>query len=46
MNPLDEMIQSLGIDEEELDDLVFEDEAEAPKEGLKWFSLARVHTEN
>jgi hypothetical protein len=40
------MLQRLGIDEDELDDLVFEDEEEAPKEGLKWFALARVHTEN
>jgi hypothetical protein len=40
------MLQRLGIDEDELDDLVFEDEEEAPKEGLKWLALARVHTEN
>jgi hypothetical protein len=26
--------------------LVLEDEEEVPKEGMKWFALARVHTEN
>ena len=38
---LDDMLQCLGID-----DLVFEEEQEAPKEGVKWLALARVHTSN
>jgi hypothetical protein len=40
------MLRRLGIDEEEIDDLVFEDEETAPKEGIKWMALARVHTAN
>ena len=36
----------LGINEEEIDDLVFEGEPDAPKEGVKWMALARVHTSN
>ena len=40
------MLMRLGINEEEIDDLVFEDEPDAPKEGVKWMALARVHTSN
>jgi hypothetical protein len=43
---LDDLLLRLGIDEDEIDDLVFEDEEEAPKQGLKWTALARVHTTN
>jgi hypothetical protein len=43
---IDDMLQRLGIEDDEIDDLVFEEEEEVPKEGLKWFALARVHTEN
>ena len=43
---LDDMIQRLGIEEEELDDLVFEEEIDVPKEGIKWMALVRVHTSN
>jgi hypothetical protein len=43
---IDDMLQRLGIDEEEIDDLVFEEEETAPKEGIKWMALARVHTSN
>jgi hypothetical protein len=39
---LDDLLQRLGIDEDEIDDLVFEDEEEVPKEGMKCFALARV----
>jgi hypothetical protein len=42
---IDDMLNRLGIEEEEFDDLVFEEE-EAPKEGLKWMALAKVHTSN
>jgi hypothetical protein len=38
------MLRRLGIEEEEIDDLVFEEEEAAPKEGIKWMALARVHT--
>jgi hypothetical protein len=38
------MMQRLGIEEDEFDDLVLEEEMEAPKLGLKWMALARVHT--
>jgi hypothetical protein len=43
---LDDMLLRLGIDEDEIDDLIFEDEEEAPKKGIKWLALARVHTTN
>jgi hypothetical protein len=31
---LGDLLQRLGIDEDEIDDLVFEDQLDAPKEGL------------
>jgi hypothetical protein len=40
------MIQRLGIEDDEFDDLVFEDEEDAPKVGIKWMALAKVHTSN
>jgi hypothetical protein len=43
---IDDMIQRLGIEDDEFDDLVFEDEEDTPKEGIKWMSLAKVHTAN
>jgi hypothetical protein len=43
---IDNMLLQLGIDEEEFDDLAFEEDEEAPKEGIKWMALARVHTFN
>jgi hypothetical protein len=43
---IDDMLLRLGIEEDEIDDLVFEDEVDAPKEGMKWTALARVHTSN
>jgi hypothetical protein len=42
---IDAMLLRLGIDEEEIDDLVFEEEESAPKE-VKWMALAKVHTTN
>jgi hypothetical protein len=42
---LDDLLQRLGIDEDEIDDLIFED-TDLPKEGIKWMALARVHTTN
>jgi hypothetical protein len=43
---LKDMFLMLGIEEDEAGDLVFKDEPEAPKEGLKWLALAKVHTSN
>jgi hypothetical protein len=43
---IDDMLHRLGIEEDEYDDLVFEEEDEAPKEGLKWMALAKIHTSN
>jgi hypothetical protein len=34
------MLQRLGFDEDELDDMVFEEEQDVPKEGVKWLALA------
>jgi hypothetical protein len=42
---LDAMLLRLGIEEEEIDDLVFEEEALAPKE-IKWMALVKVQTSN
>jgi hypothetical protein len=43
---LDDMLQQLGFDDGEIDDQVFKEEKEVPKEGMKWLALARVHTSN
>jgi hypothetical protein len=43
---IDAMLQRLGIEDDEFDDLVYEEEQDAPKQGLKWMALARVHTTN
>jgi hypothetical protein len=42
---LDDMLQRLGIDEDHIDDLVFE-ETDLSKEGIKWMALARFRTTN
>jgi hypothetical protein len=42
---LDDMLKRLGIEEGEIDDLVFED-TDIPSEGIKWLAIARVHTNN
>jgi hypothetical protein len=41
-----DLLQRIGIDEDELDDLVFEDEEAVPKQGIKWMALIKVHTTN
>ena len=43
---IDELLQKLGIEEDDLDDFVFEDEEDVPAGGMKWVALARVHTMN
>jgi hypothetical protein len=42
---IDEMLRRLGIEEDEIDDLVFEEEESILKE-VKWMALAKVHTSN
>jgi hypothetical protein len=34
------------MDEDEIDDRIFEEKIEVPKEGIKWSALARVHITN
>jgi hypothetical protein len=46
LEAIDAMLQRLGIEEDEIDDLIFEEEEAAPKEGIKWLALAKVHTTN
>jgi hypothetical protein len=36
----------MEIEEDKADDLVFEDEPDAPKEGIKWVTFSRVHSSN
>jgi hypothetical protein len=43
---LDDLLQRLGIEDDESDGLIFEEEETAPKQGIKWIALARVHTSN
>jgi hypothetical protein len=43
---IDDMIQRLRIEDDEFDGLVFEDEEDASKEGIKWMALAKVRTTN
>jgi hypothetical protein len=43
---INSMLQRLGIEDDEIDDLVFEEDEAAPKEAIKWMALARVHTTN
>jgi hypothetical protein len=38
------MICFRGIEDDEIGDLIFEEEESAPKQGIKWMALARVHT--
>jgi hypothetical protein len=44
--PIGDLLQRLDLDEEEINDLVFEEEETAPKQGLKWMALLKVHTAN
>jgi hypothetical protein len=43
---LDEVLHRLGMEEDELDDLGFEDEETSPKLGIKCISQAKVQTTN
>lgn len=43
VSDVEKMMQELGLREEDLDDVVF-DEKDAPSEAVRWVALARVHT--
>jgi hypothetical protein len=43
---IDSMLLRLGIEDDEIDDLVFEEDEASPKEAIKWMALAKVHTTN
>jgi ribosome-binding ATPase YchF (GTP1/OBG family) len=43
---IDELLEKLGFEDDEVDDLIFEEETDDPLEGIKWMALARVHTTN
>jgi hypothetical protein len=40
------MIKKLGLREEDLDDVVYEDESLPPTEAPRWLAIARVHTDH
>jgi hypothetical protein len=42
---IDDLLLRLGIEDNEIDDPIFEEEESALKQGIKWMALARVHTE-
>ena len=43
VDDMQQMMAELGLREEDLDDVVF-DEEEAPPEAVRWIALARVNT--
>jgi hypothetical protein len=43
---LDDLLHRLGIEDDEIDGLIFVEEETAPKEGIKRMALVRVHTSN
>jgi hypothetical protein len=43
---LGDLLLRLGIEDDEINDLVFEDEEDAPVGGIKWMALVKVHTMN
>jgi hypothetical protein len=42
---INDLLQRLAIEDDAIDDLIFEEEESAPKQGIKWMVLARAHTE-
>lgn len=40
------LLAKLGIMEEELEDVVFEEAEQQPEEATRWLAVAKVHTEN
>jgi hypothetical protein len=43
---LDSMMKRLGLREEDLDDVVFEDQSPPPVDATRWLAIARVHTDH
>jgi hypothetical protein len=43
---LDDLLHHLGIEDDEIDGLIFEEEETSSKERIKWMALVRVHTSN
>jgi hypothetical protein len=41
-----DLMLRLGIEDDEFDDVVFEEDETAPKQGMKWLALVKVHTAN
>jgi hypothetical protein len=39
------MMQQLGLTEDDLDDIVFEEEWPPPAEATRWLAIAQVYTE-
>jgi hypothetical protein len=39
------MMKRLGLREEDMDDVVFEEEEKQPVEAIRWMAVAKVHTE-
>jgi hypothetical protein len=39
------LMEELGLEEEELDDMIFEEEGPATEDRLRWLAIARVHTD-
>jgi hypothetical protein len=40
------LMEELGLDEEDLDDVIFEEEAPPQVESPRWFAVAKVHTDS
>lgn len=44
-NDLEAMMKQLGLMEDDLDNVIFEEETAVPMEATRWLAIARVHTE-
>jgi hypothetical protein len=42
---VEKMMKYLGIIEDDLDDVFYEEEEHLPKEAMRWLAIARVRTE-
>uniref|UniRef100_A0ACD6ABP0 Uncharacterized protein n=1 Tax=Avena sativa TaxID=4498 RepID=A0ACD6ABP0_AVESA len=42
---LESMMEKLGLGEEDLDDVIYEEQAPPPVETTRWLAIARVHTD-
>ena len=43
-NEVEEMMKNLGLTEDDLDDVVFEEEKVSDESAVRWMAVARVHT--